>query len=229
MKINSLAKCLCLFTLSTNAKTQNEADTLQIIQLCEKGVEHNKHGEYKAAQLTYNDAISKVKDLGDDKECYLALCYELYGDNYYFWRVWGPESSLNYADAKKYYVEAARIWASAKGENCPEVTRLSNKIGACWFRLENNENAAIWFNKALATKKNIIDGNPKHLALTYANLTFAYLDIVKYFYSVNDYNNTKCYLEELVALEKLINGNTTEKYRLLQHQLDLLEKENHPQ
>lgn len=223
-------KLLSFFALTTaNAQTVHEvetvSDTAQIIQLCESGVGYLNSGEYENAQLTYNNAINKAKALGSDKERFLALCYELYGDNYYFWRVWGAESRLNYGDAKTYYVLAARNCIATHGDNSPELIRIYNKIGACWLLLENNENAAKWFQKALATHKSAIAGNPKHLGLTYNSLFSTYLDIVGYFYSVQDYNNTKFYLEELLCLEELVNGDSTYIYKKLQHQLILLEKE----
>ena len=221
---------LSLFALTTaNAQTANEgetvSDTAQIMQLCESGVGYLNRGDYKSAQLTHNNAINKAKALGSDKERFLAICYELYGDNYYFWRVWGLESTLNYADAKTYYVEAARNSIATHGENSPEVIRIYNKIGACWLLLENDENAAKWFKKALTTHKSAIVGNPKLLGLTYDSLFSTYLEIVGYFYSVKDYNNTKFYLEELLCLEELINGDSTDIYVKLRRQLDLLEKE----
>lgn len=235
MKISSLMKLLSFFTLTTtnsqaaNAQKANEGvvspDTTQIMQLCVNGVEYYKRGEFKTAQLTYNEAINKAKALSSSKERYLALCYELYGDNYFDWRVWGPESTLNYADAKTYYAEAVRNWIAINGENCPEVIRIYNKIGACWLLLENNENAAKWFKNALTTHKSAIVGNPKHLALTYISLFSIYLNIVDYFYKARDYTNTKFYLDELLCLEELVNGDSTDIYAKLLHQLDLLEKE----
>lgn len=235
MKISSLLKFLSFFTLTTtnsqvaNAQKANEGvvspDTTQIMQLCVNGVEYYKRGEFKTAQLTYNEAINKAKALSSSKERFLALCYELYGDNYFDWRVWGPESTLNYADAKTYYTEAARNWIAFNGENCPEVIRIYNKIGACWLLLENNENAAKWFKNALTTHKSAIVGNPKHLALTYISLFSIYLNIVDYFYKARDYTNTKFYLDELLCLEELVNGDSTDIYAKLLHQLDLLEKE----
>ena len=212
------------FSSSASAEPQNEADA-QIIQLCEKGLEYNKQGDFKAAQLTYNDAIKKAKSLSSGNEHLLALCYELYGDNYYEWKVWGSGSTLNYADAKTYYVEAARIWHTTKGENCPEVRRIYNKIAACWLNLENDGSASKWINDALAVRESTISGSTKHLSLTYRMLFITYLDVIEYFYSEKDYDNTKFYLEELLALEKLVKGTTTDNYRQLQHQLDLLEKE----
>jgi tetratricopeptide (TPR) repeat protein len=225
MNFSSLKRFLCHFTLSASAQKKNEAESAQIIQLCKNGTEFNKQGDFKAAQLTYNDAINKAKSLSSDNDHLLALCYELYGDNYYEWRVWGAGSTLNYADAKKYYVEAARIWYAAKGGNGPEVRRIYNKIGACWYKLENDEDASKWFNDALTVHESTISGSLNHISLTYRVLFVIYLDIVNYFYSERDYNITKFYLEELLALEKLINGTLTDIYEKLQHQLELLEKE----
>lgn len=145
-------------------------DTMNVRWQYETGKYMYKYGDYATAQKYYNRAIQKAKELYGDKNQYLAICYQLYGDNYYEWKAWGENSALNYADAKTYYQQAGHFWYSLYGENNNYTARIYNKMGLCWYRLENEKNAMECFQKALKVLKAIPDAIPAVMANTYANL-----------------------------------------------------------
>ena len=136
----------------------------------EKGEQLHNRGDYQAAQIEYNRAIEKAKEVYGDNNRFLAICSELYGDNYFAWKVWGDASALNYADAKTYYNLSLRCWIPLSGENSHDASRLHNKIGACWFNLENDVEATKKYEQALAALQNSGEENPVLLALIYDNM-----------------------------------------------------------
>ena len=119
----------------------------------EAGQYMHKYGDYRTAQTFYNRAITKAKELYSEKNQYLALCYELYGDNYYVWRVWGEESVMNYADAKNYYQQAGHYWYTLYGETNEHTASIYYKMAVCWMKLDNETNALKALEKMLEVEK----------------------------------------------------------------------------
>lgn len=152
------------------AKSAARAGEESIRQWYEAGQKLHRGGNYQAAQAEYNRAIEMAKELFGEENKYLAICYELYGDNYFAWRAWGPDSAMNYADAKTYYSLSLRCWISILGENSQPACRLHNKIGACWRKLENDAEAAKKFEQAMASLKGSGQENPVLLASIYDNM-----------------------------------------------------------
>lgn len=145
-------------------------DTMNVRWQYQTGEYMHKYGDYATAQKYYNRAIHKAKELYGDKNLYLAICYQLYGDNYYAWKVWGENSVLNYAEAKTYYLRAGHFWYSLFGENNNYTAQIYNKIGMCWYMLENEKNAKECFQKAWEVLTTIPDADPNLMADVYANL-----------------------------------------------------------
>ena len=114
----------------------------------ETGKYMHKYGDYKTAQKFYNRAI-KAAEVYGEKNQLLAHCYELYGDNYCDWRMWGENSVMNYADAKNYYQRGGHFWYSLYGEANNHVARVYYKMAACWYKLENKTNAKSCLDKAI--------------------------------------------------------------------------------
>lgn len=152
------------------AKPAAGAEDDSIRQCYEAGQELHKQGKYKDAQSEYNRAIEMAKAHYGESNKYIAICYELYGDNYFAWRAWGPDSTLNYADAKTYYNYALQYWISTLGNNSTVASRLHNKIGACWWKLENDAEAAKKYEQAKASLKASGEENPHLLASIYDNM-----------------------------------------------------------
>lgn len=157
-------------TSPAQAPDTGKQDADSIRTWYEKGEQLHKQGDYQAAQTEYNRAIEKAKELYGEENEHLAVCYELYGDNYFEWKVWGASSGLNYADAKTYYNLSLRCWVSLSGENSHDASRLHNKIGACWLNLENEEEASKKFEQALASIQSSGKENPLLLASIYDNI-----------------------------------------------------------
>jgi len=269
----------------------------------EAGQQLHNQGNYQAAQIQYNHAIETAKELFGDNNKYLAICYELYGDNYFAWRVWGDSSVLNYADAKTYYNLSLRCWISVSGENSLDASRLHNKIGNCWWNLENAEEATKKYEQALTSLQNSGEEDPlllasiyddmgrtaydncdwknalKYFKLEYDELYTKHLDkggldnkkiadclfytgnvmvklkmspvatfqealnfyraagtwcdevaltcleMVKYYYDVQDYDQTKAWLQKLLLANERIYGKDSENYLRVIDLMGKLEKE----
>lgn len=138
-----------------------DLDPMNVRWQFETGKYMHKYRDYKTAQAFYNRAIKAAEELYGEKNQYLARCYELYGDNYFVWRVWGEDSVMNYADAKNYYQRGGHFWYSLYGEANNHVARVYFKMAACWFKLENNTNAKACLEKAIETLQNTPNPDPK--------------------------------------------------------------------
>ena len=193
-------------------------DSLQVRWIYETGEYMHKYGDFRSAQAYYNKAIHIAKERYGDKNQYLAICYELYGENYFDWRMWGEESNLNYADAKTYYQYAGHFWYSLYGEYNNELAQIYLKMGLCWLKLDNLPSAKKFWDKALETLQNTEKPDQ--------NLFFSvYLKMVEYFYSERNYTETMAYLQKLLSLEKEMHGDSSEAYQTILEQIDMLKKE----
>ena len=191
-------------------------DTMNVRWQFQTGDYMHKYGDYATAQKFYNRAIHKAQELYGDKNQYLAICYQLYGDNYYTWRVWGENSVLNYADAKTYYRQAGHYWYSLLGENNNQTALIYNKMGSCWFKLDNLPNAAECFSKALEVLLAISDADRGLLASTYGNLAVVAINNGEWTKALEWYTKDMEYLESL--------GVRGELYQYVQNQIELLKK-----
>ena len=202
-----------------------EPDTMNVRWLYETGEYFHKYGDYSTAQKYYNQAIQRARELYGDKNQYLAHCYQLYGDNYMKWKVWGEDSKLNYADAKTYYQRAGHYWYSLLGEKNNHTALIYNKMSACWLELDNAEAARKCLDKAVDILESIPDGDPHLLAQTYENLIFIYLKLIEGHHAAGHYDVCMELLQKSLVIEKQLHGEKSEVYLLLLHQIELLKKE----
>lgn len=138
-----------------------DLDPMNVRWQIETGKYMHKYGDYKTAQGFYNRAIKAAEELYGEKNQLLARCYELYGDNYFVWRVWGEDNVLNYADAKNYYQRGGHFWYTLYGEGNNHVARIYYKMAACWYKLENKTNAKTCIDKAIETLRITPEPDPK--------------------------------------------------------------------
>ena len=66
---------------------RSELDPDNVRWLYETGQFFFNYKGHKVAQSFYNRAIEKAKELYGEKNQWLAICYEAYGDNYFEWNV----------------------------------------------------------------------------------------------------------------------------------------------
>lgn len=202
-----------------------DLDTMNVRWQYEAGEYFHKYGDYSTAQKFYNRAIHKARELYGDKNQYLAHCYQLYGDNYMMWRVWGEDSKLNYADAKTYYQQAGHYWYSLLGESNRHTALIYNKMSHCWLELDNAEAARKCLDKAVGILEGHPDGDARLLAQTYENLVYVYLKLIEGHYAAGRYDACMELLQKSLAIEKQLHGEEGEVYLLLLHQIDLLKEE----
>ncbi len=179
-------------------------DTMNVRWQYQAGDYMHRYGDYATAQQYYNRAIYKALELYGEKNQHLAICYQLYGDNYFVWKVWGENSVLNYAEAKTYYQRAGHFWYSLYGENNNYTAQIYNKIGMCWYKLENDKNAKECFLKALEVLKTIPDAEPVLMADTYVNL-------VQIASEENDKKATLDYLNEALKYQRMATGEMSQE------------------
>lgn len=134
---------------------RSELDADNVRWLYETGLFFHKYKGYKTAQAFYNRAIKKAEELYGEKNQWLAVCYEAYGDNYFKWNVYfesgmGDENNtLHFADAKTYYQQAGHFWYTLLGEQNNHVAQIYHKMGKCWENLENPTNAMKCYENAM--------------------------------------------------------------------------------
>ena len=193
-------------------------DTLNVRWQYETGEYMHKYGDYLTAQTYYNKAIYKAKELYGENNQYLAICYELYGDNYFDWKAWGDKIDLNFADAKAYYQLSGHAWNLLFDEFNNNSARINLKMGRCWVRLDNPLSAKKCWDMSLSTLQNTPDADRNLLASVY-------LKMIEYFYSIGNYSETMSFLQKLLALEKEMYGENSESYQTVLKQIELLKKE----
>ncbi|MBR4783598.1 MAG: hypothetical protein IK023_06900 [Bacteroidaceae bacterium] len=221
---------LFVFATTSAAQTGNQIDTTDVRSLYEAGSRLHDAGNYSMAQKFYFRAYNLAQKLPDDdpyKNQHLALIYELYGDNYYTWKVWGENSVLNYANARIYYREAGHYWYLLYGKNNLYTARIFNKMASCWLQIENPDSAAVCIDEALLAIQNTPDINPQqqdYITLQ-EGLSRTCLDLVEHYYSVRNYPKTMDYLQKMLAVEKQLSGEDSDVYKLVLHQIDLLKQE----
>lgn len=178
---------------------------------------------YKVAQSFYNRAIKKAEELYGEKNQWLAMCYEAYGDNYFEWNVYfesgmGDENNtLHFADAKTYYQQAGHFWYTLLGEQSTHVAQIYEKMGKCWKHLENATNAIACYEKAYETYCAVYGENSRQVANTYLGLIAAYFE-------QKDYDQTMVLLQKLLSVEKALDGETSDIYQKVLHQIDILKR-----
>lgn len=89
-------------------------------------------------------------------------------------------------------------------ENNNYTAQIYNKIGMCWYKLENDKNAKECFLKALEVLKTIPDAEPVLMADTYVNL-------VQIASEENDKKATLDYLNEALKYQRMATGEMSQE------------------
>lgn len=184
----------------------------------------HKYKDYRNAQSYYNRAIKKAEELYGEKNQWLAICYEAYGDNYFKWNVYfesgiGDENNtLHFADAKTYYQQAGHFWYTLLGEQNDHVALIYWKMGHCWNNLDNGTNALTCYEKAYNVLRSVHGEYSRQVENIYSA-------IINFHFGRREYDKALEVFQKLLPITKSIEGESSDEYKQLLQQVDYLRNE----
>lgn len=183
-----------------------------------------KYKDYRNAQAFYNRAIKKAEELYGEKNQWLAICYEAYGDNYFKWNVYfesgmGDENNtLHFADAKTYYQQSGHFWYTLLGEQNDHVALIYWKMGHCWNNLDNGTNALTCYEKAYNVLRSVHGEYSRQVENIYSA-------IINFHFGRREYDKALEVFQKLLPITKSIEGESSDEYKQLLQQVDYLRNE----
>ena len=165
------------------------------------GMIYSEIGNYDNALLCLSKALDiNIETIGaihpDVAQCYVNLS-TLYGNK------------NDFAKAMEYAKHAMNI-AERIGEQHSIYAITLNNIGACYKEQDNNEEALLCYERALAILKKLYGERNTHVGMTYYNIGMAYCNLC-------DYSIALSYIEKAEATYQSLDYSQTADLALCHH------------